>query len=94
MYGAAEPKSGAVVSTATVMDNPALNHRVDVLGGVLADRLPKKVIITWAQTLNCVATIVMGLIIFHDRVTFWDFIWFGFFNGTILALSLKTAAAI
>ena len=36
VYGAAEPKSGAVVSTATVMDNPALNHRVDVLGGVLA----------------------------------------------------------
>ena len=64
-----------------------------LLGGVLADRLPKKIIITWAQTLNCVATIVMGLIIFNDRVNFWDFIWFGFFNGSILALSMPARQA-
>lgn len=57
-------------------------------GGVLADRLPKKVIITWPQTLNCLATMVMGCIIITDRVEFWDFIWFGFFNGAILALSM------
>lgn len=36
-YGANEPKSGAVISTARVLDNPALNHRIEVLGGVLAD---------------------------------------------------------
>lgn len=64
-----------------------------LLGGVLADRLPKKVIITWAQSLNCVATVIMGLIILTDRVTFWDFIWFGFFNGTVLALSMPARQA-
>ena len=64
-----------------------------LLGGVLADRLPKKVIVTWAQSLNCAATIVMGLIIFSDNVTFWDFIWFGFFNGSILALSMPARQA-
>ena len=64
-----------------------------LLGGVLADRLPKKVIITWAQTLNCLATVVMGVIIITDRVEFWDFIWFGFFNGTILALSMPARQA-
>lgn len=37
VYGAAEPKAGAVVSTARVLDNPRLNHRVAVVGGVLAD---------------------------------------------------------
>jgi tRNA(adenine34) deaminase len=37
VYGALEPKSGAVVSTASVLDNPRLNHRVEVLGGVLAE---------------------------------------------------------
>ena len=36
VYGAAEPKAGAVISTARVLDNPALNHRVAVQGGVLA----------------------------------------------------------
>ena len=36
VYGATEPKAGAVTSTARVLDNPALNHRVAVTGGVLA----------------------------------------------------------
>ncbi len=64
-----------------------------LLGGVLADRLPKKIIITSAQTLNCIATVIMGFIIFTDRVNFWDFIWFGFFNGTVLALSMPARQA-
>jgi tRNA(adenine34) deaminase len=37
VYGAAEPRAGAVTSTASVLDNPALNHRVEVFSGVLAD---------------------------------------------------------
>ena len=37
VYGAPEPKAGAVVSTAGVLDNPALNHLVAVQGGVLAE---------------------------------------------------------
>ncbi len=37
VYGAPEPKAGAVRSTAAVLDNPALNHRVEVVAGVLAD---------------------------------------------------------
>lgn len=64
-----------------------------LLGGVLADRLPKKVIITWAQSLNCVATVIMGIIIIGEKVTFWDFIWFGFFNGSVLALSMPARQA-
>lgn len=36
VYGAEEPKSGAVVSTARVLDNAELNHHVRVVGGVLA----------------------------------------------------------
>lgn len=35
VYGAAEPRSGAVVSSAQVLDNPDLNHRVAVTAGVL-----------------------------------------------------------
>ncbi len=38
VYGAPEPKAGAVRSTAAVLDNPALNHRVEVVTGVLADQ--------------------------------------------------------
>ena len=35
VYGAPEPRSGAVQSVAQALDNPALNHRVSTLGGVL-----------------------------------------------------------
>lgn len=62
-------------------------------GGVLADRLQKKKIIIWAQGLNCAATVFMAVIIFLGHVDFWDFIWFGFFNGTILALSMPARQA-
>lgn len=62
-------------------------------GGVLADRLPKRRLIIWAQSLNFVATMIMAGIIFAGAVTFWDFIWFGFFNGTVLALSMPARQA-
>jgi tRNA(adenine34) deaminase len=38
VYGAAEPKAGAVESAMRALENPALNHRVEVIGGVLADQ--------------------------------------------------------
>ena len=62
-------------------------------GGVLADRLPKRKLIVFAQSLNAIATLIMAWIIFSGTVVFWDFIWFGFFNGTILALSMPARQA-
>jgi tRNA(adenine34) deaminase len=38
VYGAAEPRAGAVASSAQVLANPGLNHRVEVASGVLADQ--------------------------------------------------------
>jgi tRNA(adenine34) deaminase len=37
IFGASEPKAGALVSTARVHEGPGLNHRLDVLGGVLEE---------------------------------------------------------
>ena len=37
VYGLADPKSGACGSVMNVADEPTLNHRVEVTGGVLAD---------------------------------------------------------
>ena len=37
VYGAADPKAGAVESVFRILDEERLNHRVDVTGGVLAD---------------------------------------------------------
>jgi tRNA(adenine34) deaminase len=37
VYGADDPKGGAVTSCFAVLDHPRLNHRVDVTPGVLAE---------------------------------------------------------
>lgn len=37
IYGASEPKAGAVASALAALNHQALNHRVEVVSGVLAD---------------------------------------------------------
>jgi len=37
VYGAAEPRAGAVGSSTRAHESPGLNHRIAVLGGVLED---------------------------------------------------------
>ena len=37
VYGASEPKTGAVRSTMTLIDDPSWNHRVIVVDGIMAD---------------------------------------------------------
>jgi tRNA(adenine34) deaminase len=37
VYGARDPKAGAGGSVLAILNHPQLNHRVEVLGGILAD---------------------------------------------------------
>jgi tRNA(adenine34) deaminase len=37
VYGAVEPRAGALVSATRAQETPGLNHRLEVLGGVLED---------------------------------------------------------
>ena len=37
IYGVSEPKAGAVSSAFAALNHPALNHRVEVIPGILAD---------------------------------------------------------
>ena len=66
---------------------------LSLLGGVVADRWPKKYVLFVSQMLNGLATLAMAVIILAERVTFWDFIWFGAFNGAVLALSIPARNA-
>jgi tRNA(adenine34) deaminase len=36
IYGADEPKGGAIRTCLQVLDSPAINHRIEVVSGVLA----------------------------------------------------------
>ena len=62
-------------------------------GGVLADRMEKRRVIAIAHGLSVIATLWFATIVITDRVVFWDFITFGVFNGTILALSMPARQA-
>jgi len=64
------------------------------IGGVLADRINKKPIITWAPLANGIATLAMAYVVFNDHVTFEHFIVVGFFNGTALAISIPARTAL
>lgn len=44
VYGAPEPKSGAVASTARLFESTGVNHRVEVTAGVLAEECAKLLI--------------------------------------------------
>ncbi len=65
-----------------------------LFGGVLSDRIRKKSIMMAAQIANLVATLVFGVIIYVGIVDFWHFIYFGFFNGTVMALSMPARTSI
>ena len=63
-------------------------------GGVIADRARKKWVMISAQVLNSVVTLALAVIIYMGDVTFWHFIYFGVFNGTVLAVSMPARSSI
>ncbi|HSB97670.1 MAG TPA: tRNA adenosine(34) deaminase TadA [Spongiibacteraceae bacterium] len=38
VYGATEPRAGAIISSQQLLDGPQFNHRIEVEGGVLAEQ--------------------------------------------------------
>ena len=65
-----------------------------LVGGVIADRMGKKRIIITAQMLSTAAMFVLATIVYQGHVTFWHFIWFGLFNGTVMSLSMPARSSI
>ena len=63
-------------------------------GGALADRMRKKTIMVGAQIASMLSALTFGTLILIGDVHFWYFIVFGFFNGTILALSMPTRTSV
>lgn len=64
------------------------------LGGVLADRWPRRRIIVAAQLANALGTLVLGTFVLLDRASFVHFVAFGALNGTLLAFSLPARQAL
>lgn len=65
-----------------------------LIGGVLADRMQKKSIMIFSQVINGLATSLLAYIVYSGQITFWHFIFFGLFNGTIFSLSMPARSAL
>lgn len=65
-----------------------------MVGGVIADRYQKKPLIIAAQVLTTIATLFLAVIIYSGNVTFWHFVYIGFINGTLVALSMPARSAL
>jgi len=65
-----------------------------IAGGVLADRTHKRSVMIISQVLNTAATALMAAMVYTDNISFADFIYFGLFNGTLLALSMPARSAM
>jgi len=65
-----------------------------LVGGVIADRFQKKSIMVYSQITNGLATSLLAYIIYTDQISFWHFIVFGLFNGTVFSLSMPARSAL
>jgi MFS family permease len=60
------------------------------LGGVLADRLEKRMLILVNQALNCVIALAVGLLVLFGRIEYWHLIVSGALQGASMAIMMPT----
>ncbi len=86
--------TGSELDLAWVMISFSLPQLLFALwGGVLADRISKRPIIFVAQVMNTIATGFMAMLILTGSADFWDFIWLGFVNGSMLSILMPARGA-
>ncbi len=65
-----------------------------IIGGALADRIPKKHLIVVGQSGNAALTFLLGVLDFTGVVTFWHMLAIGFANGAMMAIYMPSRQAI
>lgn len=67
---------------------------LSLVGGALADRLPKRTVISIAQGINAVSGFVIALLVFSNVVELWHLLVSGVVNGVLIAMSMPSRQAI
>src|ERR687885_625375 len=60
------------------------------LGGVLADRLPKRKLLLLIQALQCAISVALGLLVAFGRIEYWHLIVSGAIQGASMAVMMPT----
>ncbi len=80
---------------ALVMMSFALpNSFMSLIGGALADRIPKKRMIMFSQGGNFVMTALLAVLDITGVITFWQLLAFGVVNGSLMAINMPSRQAI
>ena len=67
---------------------------VSLLGGVLADRFPKRKMMIIAQSGNVLLTLMVAVLDVTDLISFWHLIVIGLGNGSLMAISMPSRQTI
>ena len=67
---------------------------VSLIGGALADRIPKKRMLVLSQSGNAVMTLVVATLDFTGLIVFWHLLASGLLNGTMMAINMPSRQAI
>ena len=67
---------------------------VSLIGGALADRLPKRSMMIYAQAGNAVLTLIVATLDFSGLIAFWHLMVIGLFNGSLMAINMPSRQAI
>ena len=67
---------------------------VSLVGGALADRLPRRHLVIISQAGNALMTVVIGVLDFTGYVQFWHVLVIGFLNGSLMAFNMPSRQAM
>ena len=60
------------------------------IGGVLADRLAKKGLLLWMQAVQCLISVIIGVLIATDRIEYWHLVVSGAIQGISFSVMMPT----
>jgi MFS family permease len=60
------------------------------LGGVLADRMEKRGLLVWMQVVQCVISLVIGILVALDRIEYWHLVASAAIQGLSFAIMVPT----
>jgi MFS family permease len=63
---------------------------ISPLGGVLADRLEKRAVLLWMQWVQCLISLIIGVLVAIDRIEYWHLVVSAAIQGMSFAIMMPT----
>jgi MFS family permease len=63
---------------------------ISPLGGVLADRLEKRAVLIWMQALQCLISLIIGILVAVGRIEYWHLVVTAAIQGMSFAIMMPT----